>query len=181
MHQLYEAELPLDRLVKAWTGSKRTSQDFEFGKASIEVKSTGAVDASTVTITNTRQLDDTGLEFLLLSRVVLDIRQGTFCTLPALVAQLRTAIQRTAPDVYLEFEEKLLLACYKEEHAEYYSNKTYAERALSFYEVITGFPRLLESDLPTGVTNAKYDLTIEACEPFNRPSEEVLAKLRDLI
>jgi hypothetical protein len=178
---LYKAEIPLDRLIKAWTGSQRTSQDFEFGKISIEVKSTTAVDATTVSITNIRQLDDTGLASLFLNRVVLDVRQGTSHTLPALIEQLRTAIQRTAPEVSLEFEEKLLLARYKDEHAEYYSAKTYTERALLFYEVIAGFPRLLESDLPTGVTKATYELTLEACKPFNLPNKEVLAKIRDLL
>lgn len=181
MNHLYDAGLPLNVVVKAWTGSHRTSQDFEFGKVSIEVKSTTAVDSSVVSVTNIRQLDDTGLEFLFLNRVVLDVRQGTSHTLPALIDRLKIAIQKTAPEVSLEFEEKLFLTSYKDEHAENYANRTYTERALVFYEVKDGFPRLLESDLRVGVTKATYELTLEACKAFKIPNGEVLARMRNLL
>lgn len=178
MSRLFNAGLPIDQLVKAWTGSKRTNQDYEFGDVSIEVKSTAAVDATTVNITNIRQLDETGLELLLLNRVLLDARQGNEHTLPALINTLRGAIAEQAPEMALDFEEKILQAKYRNDHAEHYGNRTYAERALEFYEVREGFPRLLESGLPTGVTKASYEITLENCKPFEQPHEEVFATMR---
>jgi hypothetical protein len=175
---LVNAGLPIDQLVKAWTGSKRTNQDYEFGDVSIEVKSTAAVDATTVSITNIRQLDETGLELLLLSRVLLDARQGNEHTLPILINTLRAAIEQQAPEMTLDFEEKILQAKYRNNHAEHYANRTYAERGLEFYEVREGFPRLVESDLPTGVTKASYEITLENCKPFEQPLEDVFAIMR---
>ena len=178
MSKLYKASVPLNKVVKAWTGSKRTSQDYEFGNASIEVKSSAAVDVTTVNITNVRQLDDAGLDLLLLNRVLLDARQGTEHTLPALIDYLRATIAEQANEMVLDFEEKILRAKYRDQHAEYYANRTYAERALEFYEVRGGFPRLLEGDLPTGVTKASYEITLENCAPFERSAEDVFEVMR---
>ncbi len=178
MSGLYKASVPLSKVVRAWTGSKRTSQDYEFGKVSIEVKSSAAVDSATVNITNIRQLDDTGLDLLLLNRVLLDARQGTEHTLPDLIGYLRATIAEQAHEMVLDFEEKILQTKYRDKHAEHYANRTYAERAMEFYEVREGFPRLLESDLPAGVTKASYEITLENCEPFERTAEDVYEVMR---
>ncbi|MDN7135986.1 PD-(D/E)XK motif protein [Pseudidiomarina terrestris] len=182
MSKLYEAGVPLSSVVKAWTGSKRTSQDYEFDNASIEVKSSAAVSATTVSITNARQLDDTGLDILLLARILFDARQGIEHSLPKLINYLREVITEHAVEVSLDFEEKLLLAKYRDHYAEYYTNRTYSLRALEFYEVKEGFPRLLEFDLPTGITKPSYEIIIENCKAFERSAEytfEVMRKCCD--
>lgn len=178
MARLHATGVPINRLVKAWTGSKRTNQDYEFGDVAIEVKSTTAVDATTVNITNIRQLDETGLELLLLSRILLDARQSRERTLPVLVETLRATIAKQAPEMALDFEEKILQAKYRNVHAAHYASRSYTERALEFYEVREGFPRLLESSLPTGVTKATYEITLEHCKSFERLAEEVFAIMR---
>ena len=179
MASLYQSGIPISHLAKAWTGSRRTNQDYEFGNLSIEVKSTSAVDPTTVDITNILQLDDTGLDALFLCRVLLDARQGNEKTLPILIKFLCSAIATHAPEMELEFEEKVLLTKYRHEHEGHYSNRTYAERALEFYQVMDGFPRLLEIDLPTGVTKASYEITLENCKPFGKMREEVVTLMRN--
>lgn len=178
MSRLHKAHVPLNKIVKAWTGSKRTCQDYEFGNASIEVKSSAAIGPTTVNITNARQLDDTGLDLLLLNYVLLDARQGSQHTLPALVDYMRATINEHANEVLLDFEEKILLAKYRDQHAEYYANRTYSERTLKFYQVQKGFPRLLEDELPLGVTKASYEITLENCKPFERSAEDVFEVMR---
>jgi len=179
MARLNDAGIPIGQIVKAWTGSKRTNQDFEFGDISIEVKSTAAVDATKVNITNIRQLDETGLDLLLLNRILLDARQGVDNTLPALIDSLRLSISDRAPEVALEFEEKILQAKYRNEHAAHYANRSYTERSLDFYEVREGFPRLLKDKLPTGITNATYEITLESCKSFEISSTQAFSDLRN--
>jgi hypothetical protein len=179
MARLNDAGIPIGQIVKAWTGSKRTNQDFEFGDISIEVKSTAAVDATKVNITNIRQLDETGLDLLLLNRVVLDVRQGVDKTLPALIELLRSSISEGAPEVALEFEEKILQAKFRNEHAGHYANRSYTERSLDFYEVREGFPRLLKDKLPVGITNATYEVTLESCKSFEVSSTQAFSALRN--
>lgn len=166
------------KAIKAWTGSKKTSQDYEFGSVAVEVKSSAAVDATRVNITNSRQLDDTGLEYLFLSRVLLDARQGEENTLPGLIGLLRKYIHKNAPEANLDFEEKLLAAGYQDKHADQYSNRTYTERELVFYSVTEGFPRLLVQNLPAGVTKVSYEIALDACHDFIIKSEKVIEALR---
>lgn len=166
------------KTVKAWTGSKKTSQDYEFGSVAVEVKSSAAVDATRVNITNSRQLDDTGLDYLFLSRVLLDARQGKDHTLPDLIDLLRQSISKNSPEANLDFEEKLVAAGYQDKHAEQYSNRTYSERELVFYKVVEGFPRLLVQNLPVGVTKVSYEIALDACHDFIIESEKVIDAVR---
>jgi hypothetical protein len=179
MASLYQSRIPISHLVKAWTGSRRTNQDYEFGGLSIEVKSTAAVDATTVNITNILQLDDTGLDSLFLCHVLLDARQGNEKTLPILIEFLSSAVATHAPEMELDFEEKVLLTKYRREHEGHYSNRSYTERAIEFYQVVDDFPRLLEIDLPTGITKASYEITLQNCKPFVKMREEVVTIMRE--
>lgn len=178
VNKLISAELPVANVVEAWTGSKRTNQDFEFGRASIEVKSTVAVDATNVNITNVRQLDDTGLERLFLARLILDARQGDEHTLPALIDQVRATLQKEAPEKYLMFEEKLIQADYQDKHATHYANRAYSERAIDIYQVDEEFPRLVEAALPTGITKVNYEVSLANCQQFKTDTDKTFAELR---
>jgi len=179
LSKLHEHQVPLACVITAWTGSKKTNQDFEFGDRSVEVKSTAAVDTSSVSITNIRQLDDTGLKFLFLARVVLDARQGSESTLPVLINKLRTLVLKEAPERYVDLEQKLLDAGYRDTQVENYSNRTYAERSVDVYHVAGGFPRILERDPPDGVKNVSYSIDIELCAPHQISTEDAFEKIRE--
>jgi hypothetical protein len=168
----------VSKAIKAWTGSKKTSQDYEFGSVAVEVKSSAAVDATRVNITNSRQLDGTGLDHLFLTRVLLDARQGEDHTLPGLINELRKIVQQRSPEAILDFEEKLLATGYKDKHVDQYSNRTYSERELLFYKVIEGFPRLLIQDLPVGVTKVSYEIALDACHDFLIENEKAIEAVR---
>ncbi|MFK5915641.1 MAG: PD-(D/E)XK motif protein [Woeseiaceae bacterium] len=178
LHYFMISGLNLGKTIKAWTGSKKTSQDYEFGSVAVEVKSSSAVDSSRVNITNSRQLDDTGLIHLFLSRVLLDARQGEEQTLPVLIDTLRMNIQKSSPEASLDFEEKLLAAGYQDKHKEQYSNRTYSERELVFYMVIDGFPRILVQNLPEGITKVSYEIALDACQEFKIDNEKVIEAVR---
>lgn len=165
-------------VVNAWTGSRKTSQDYEFGSVAIEVKSSVAVDATRVNITNARQLDDTGLENLFLSRILFDARQGEEQTLPGLIEKLKHSIQNNSPNVSLEFKEKILASGYHDKHEEYYNNRAYVERELIFYQVIEGFPRVLLQQLVEGVTKVSYEIALDACHDFIIENETVIQAVR---
>jgi len=170
--------LDLGKSIKAWTGSKKTSQDYEFGSVAIEVKTSAAVDATRVNITNSRQLDDTGLNGLYLSRILLDVRQGEKNTLPLLIESLRNNIIKSSPESSLDFEEKLLAAGYQDKHLDQYSNRAYSERELVFYQVIEGFPRLLVKDLLEGITKVSYEISLDACSDFKIENKKVIDSVR---
>ncbi|MFC1680352.1 PD-(D/E)XK motif protein [Pseudomonadota bacterium] len=178
LKQLVQEGIPVGTLCGAWTGSKRTNQDLEFGATSIEVKSSTAVDATRVQITNARQLDDTGLDKLYLARMVFDARQGDAATLPMLVKEMRALLDSAAPEMSLNFEEKLIKAGYLEQHAEHYAGRSYSKRERTFYEVRDDFPRLIEGVLPDGVTKVSYELSLDSCGSFKTDSSLVIQAVR---
>jgi len=45
------------------------------------------------------------------------------------------------------------------------------------YQVRSGFPRLVEIDLPTGVGDVNFAVNLAACEPFAAPVPAMLAAL----
>jgi hypothetical protein len=176
--KFFNEEIDVGSSVRAWTGSRRTSQDFQFNLVSVEVKSSAAVDATTISITNARQLDSTGVEALYLCHILLDARQGIDDTLPKLIEEIRDFINIKAPDQSLDFEEKLIDSGYQDKHIEHYSNRAYSEREIEFYAVKEGFPRLLESDLPTGIIKVSYDLSLETCCDFKVEVKTAIETLR---
>lgn len=178
LYYLSISGIDLGQSIKAWTGSKKTSQDYEFGLVAIEVKTSTAVDATRVNITNSRQLDDTGLDKLYLSRILLDVRQGAENTLPLLIELLRNNILKKSPESSLDFEEKLLAAGYQDKHLEQYSNRAYSERELVFYQIIEGFPRLLVKDLQEGITKVTYEISLDVCSDFKIENKKVIDAVR---
>ena len=178
LHYLSLSGIELGQLLKAWTGSKKTNQDYEFGLVAIEVKTTAAIDTSKINITNLRQLDDTGLDYLLVARISLDARQGTEHTLPCLIGALRREIQETAPEASLSFEEKLLASAYQDKHEEQYKYRSYTERDMAFFKVEKDFPRLTKHNLPDGVIKASYEISSEACRDYIIEKDNVLDIVR---
>jgi hypothetical protein len=152
--------------VKAWTGASKTNQDFEFSRVAIEVKSTASINAKEVSITNIRQLDTTGLDFLYLTRFAFDVRRGNENTLLSIVTDLRDLVSAEAAHLKTVFEQKLLSAGYRDEHAGDYEDRSYTLRNLEFYQVRDDFPRLEENGLPDGVSEVKYHVNLHGCGQY---------------
>lgn len=171
-------EICLGKTIASWTGSNKTNQDYEFGTIALEVKSSVAVDNSTINISNSRQLDDKGLDKLYLARLLFDVRQGETETLPKLIEAIKEIIQEKSPEYMLEFEEKLINAGYLKKHSELYNDRMYAIRNLTFYHIKNDFPRLLESNLPIGVAKVSYQIDLQVCNNFIVESSNVINELR---
>ena len=55
---------------------------------------------------------------------------------------------------------------YQENNIEEYRRWKYSTRKSTIYRVKSGFPRIIENDLPSGVGNVNYDISVEQCESF---------------
>lgn len=175
--KLTENGLEMMPLLNAWTGALRTDQDFQLMRAALEVKTTTSVESDRVKIASARQLDDTGMEMLVLARVSLDERQNGGVSLPTLVDTLKEQARRESAGAQILFEDRLAHAGYKNEHRLSYEPKGYSERSVDFFVIDQGFPRLLESDLPPGVVSIAYDISIASCEAFKVTIGEVSQRI----
>lgn len=157
--------------VQGWKAPQAAHQDFQFTSGALEVKTSVAKQPQSIRITSERQLDDTGISALFLHVVILDEREteGNGATadesLPELVRDLRQKVSCDQSALEL-FEDSLLAAGYLEADAGRYETRRFALRREHTFRVRPGFPRLLESDLPTGIGDVSYGLSLAACKPF---------------
>ncbi len=186
LHVLLARVLPAlgaKRAVAGWRSPHASHQDFQFSAASIEVKTTVAKGPPSVRIASERQLDRVGTRALYLLAVLLDERETdpgvepVGQNLPDLVAQVKLCLAGETLDL---FDDRLLELGYLQADASRYENRRFSLRQERAYRVDDGFPRIVESDLPSGVGEVSYRLELSACEPFAISVDEMLARIGEL-
>jgi len=163
--------------VRGWTGPAG-GHDFQLRGGAIEVKTSSTHRPQTMTISSERQLDDAGIEVLLVAHLSLDVRQHAGQSLPEIVDQVRRVA--AGADVRDELEDRLLDAGYADVHAPHYARTGYVVRDESVYHVSDGFPRIVEDDLPDGVGDVHYKVVIDLCRPFEMTWDAAAAAIAGL-
>jgi len=158
--------------VDSWKGGAAAHQDFQFATASIEVKTTTAKQPQSVRITSERQLDATGAGTLFLHVIVLDEREvrapadsALGQSLPMLILTIRNLVVADSR-AFGVLQDQLFSAGWLDVHAHRYEAWRWTVRIEHTFQVTDEFPRLTESDLPAGVGDVNYALSLDACEPF---------------
>lgn len=164
---------PIDG-VKCWTGPKRTQQDFQFTGCAVEVKTTGTKQHQTLLIASERQLDDTETGTIVLLHLSLDLRQGQGKTLTEMVDSVRSLVTNDAI-AKDELENLLFEVGYLDIHATRYENIGYTIREHNYFKVGENFPRIIESDLRSGVGDVRYTISVAECKHFSISEPEVIA------
>lgn len=162
--------------IKAWTGPKAASQDFQAEGCAIEVKATRSSLPQRIKISSERQLETRNLNRLFLVRFSVDEKPAQGVTLPRAVFQLRTQLL-SHPLVLLDFNNLLTRVGYHDHHESYYLGEEYAIRERFVYDVKEGFPRIIESQLPAGLGKVSYEVDAGSCEPFLISEVSVLDSL----
>ncbi len=149
--------------LMAWTGPSGTAQDFQFGRAAIEVRRRRAPGLSSYKFTASVSSTQTGVDALFLVVVTFDTRQaGPGQTLPGLIDALRSEPHIDSA----VFDDKLLNVGYDDLHRNLYDTIRYTARDIGFYNVAANFPRLVESGLPNGLGHVTYRIATSACESY---------------
>ena len=163
-----------DESVRAWRGPEGAPRDFEVGGVAVETKSSAANEPQLVPVHGERQLDDAGLDALVLLHQSLEILRDAGETLPGIVQAVRALGDGLVEAGTLE--DRLLQSGYVDLHAPVYRRTGYEVRRTSLFLISTGFPRITEADLVDGVGSVRYSLAIDACRAFEADGE-VLARL----
>ena len=185
LHVMREHLLPFlgtETAVFGWKASAAAHQDFQFPGGAVEVKTTTAKQPQSVRITSERQLDDTGVGALFLHVVVLDEREVPVggCVpgenLTALIAQIRSKLS-TDLCALTAFNDRLLERGWLDGCAMRYDGRRWTVRQEFTYRIRPNFPRLVESELPLGVGDVNFALSLAACEQFVAPISEMLTAI----
>jgi hypothetical protein len=163
--------------VAGWTGPLRTNQDFQYPGGAVEVKSTVGAAPGSVTVANERELDDTGTGSLHLVHVSLDERRGgQGRSLNEAVSEIEDSVEHDITARGL-LRERLVHYGYHAHQADLYDEPRYTVRTTGVYRVGAGFPRIVESQLPTGVGAVRYTVALSACEPHRVDENTLTAAL----
>lgn len=163
--------------INAWQGPLGANQDFLFGPLAVEIKTITGNEIDKVRITNARQLDSSGIESLFLRRFAFDFRQGSGRTLPQLVAVLKSALTTKSPDSISVLNDRLLEAGFVEAIPNEFDGWGFTPRKTDAYSITEGFPRLLESSLPSGVSEVSYILNLSSAEKYITPEPIFWSKI----
>lgn len=149
----------IEGAVDAW---QRGKQDFNISETAIEVKTRLQTSRQAVEISSEEQLEPLSGK-LVLNITTLGIGEDGM-SLADLVTSVRNTAESTSPSCLTNLDEKLLESGYIERSE--YTERKFVEVSSRFYEVREGFPRITPSDLHSGVTGVRYQVSIAACAPF---------------
>ena len=130
-----------------------------------------SIASDTISISSIQQLDrlDEGiLKVYFMDKTTSEGAQTV--SLPEQIAKVRERIQtQKLIDI---FDCKLAKAGFFEKDAEQYKDNRYRIAEARCYVVIDTFPRLTKSNVPTGVSQAKYSISIAVLEPYRIQEKE---------
>lgn len=161
-----------DAALAAWTGPDRALRDFELPDTSVEVKTYQGDDSATVFISSPDQLDAVAQRPVYLAAVRLTPSDSHGRTLGEFVACAISVIGPHSPAAGI-LEERLATAGYLAAHAPLYLRRFLAGPVMT-YAVTPGFPRIRSIDVPRGVLNVRFALTLAALAPFQTNATAVI-------
>lgn len=167
--ELISLEQSMDELgeadaVSAWVGPEGADQDFNFHNYWLEVKAV-SIAADSVSIASIQQLDRNDHGILRVYFMDKTSSEGAqTVSLPEKVSAIRGKIQSAR--IADMFSCKLAKAGYFEKDVDHYNDSRYRMAEFRNYSVVDGFPRLTKSNIPTGISQAKYSINLAILESY---------------
>lgn len=157
--------------VDAWLGPERSHQDFIFGNTAVEIKSLSGTERSTVRISSEDQLESLNdALFLRIYRLSSLPDAARAQSLNGIVAAVQAQLGEA--ETVEAFERKL--AAYGYAPLSAYDTPSFVVSQVHSYRIGDEFPRLIRSQLPTGIGRVAYDIRLEIIAPYECKNEDVL-------
>ena len=138
---------PASEAVASWLGPERGYHDFEDESRVVEVKSTIMKEPRKITVNNERQLDDQGIEKLLLFVLTLNLQKKGE-SLPGLIEEIRSMMDDSPTSKSL-LKIKLCHAATDSDSKKY--PLKYKSRKEELFRVTDGFPGLQGSETVSAI------------------------------
>ncbi|MDP2546900.1 PD-(D/E)XK motif protein [Oceanobacter sp. 4_MG-2023] len=161
--ELLEQDKSKDYALQSWLGPEMSHQDFIYGNTSVEIKAISGIERNSVNISSEDQLeslnDNLFLRIYRLSSLsesknaqsLNNIIESVYCTL-------------NDPDDIDNFNEKLSLYGYTP--IAIYDKPCFLVNECRTYKINHDFPRIIRSEISSGLTNVKYDINLESITSF---------------
>lgn len=152
--------------VNAWCGPEGSDQDYLMDTTWTEIK-TVALASTTVKISSLQQLDQE-IDGMLKVYVLEKSTEGPDrVTLPDVVSQIKDILGEE-PQVLDRFEMKLFKYGYRQSDEDEYRKNWFRLVESREYSVTDEFPKLTRKNVPSGVEDCKYEISLLSLESFRR-------------
>ena len=163
LQELIDRQMSSNAAVEAWLGPERSHQDFIFGNTAVEIKSLSGAERSTVRVSSEDQLESLNdALFLRIYRLSSLADAAGARSLNEIVAAVQTRLGKA--DAVEAFDRKLVAHGYAP--VPDYDQPHFVVSDVRSYRVSDGFPRLMRSQLPTGIASVSYDIRLETIAPY---------------
>lgn len=160
-----------DTAIAAWRGPEGAPQDFSINETAVEVKCQSGGTRSVIRINSADQLSPQlpfgYLVVYTLANQTPD-KQGSL-NLNSLISEIRNDIIIASAAGHERFEDLLYMAGYLP--SEIYEEHCFSVVSVKCYQLIEGFPRIVNSSLISGVESVSYDIRLDACTSFQTKPE----------
>lgn len=163
LRSLYQDHLDQKSAIDAWVGPERSHQDFIFGNTAVEVKSLSGRERSTVRISSEDQLESLCDNLFLMIYRLSDM-PGSDSSLS--LNKLVHLIEYELADSSAIEELQKRLTSYGYVEMREYDKPEFVVTSQHAYCVIEGFPRLIRSDLPSGILRLGYEIELEKIKRY---------------
>ena len=161
--ELMDRKMPSNAAVEAWLGSERSHQDFIFGNTAVEVKSLSGAERSSIRISSEDQLESLNdALFLRVYRLSNLADAAGARSLNELVTAVQARLDKA--EAIEAFDRKLVAHGYAP--LPDYDEPCFVVSDVRSYRVADDFPRLMRSELPTGIAKVAYDIRLEAIAQY---------------
>jgi len=154
--------------IKFWQGPEGLPQDFNVNESAIEVKCQSGATSPYIKISSADQLCPQLPEMYLFVVTLGKTSPETTnaINLPRLIFQIRDSLKSEASEQVERFNDLLHLLGYTD--SDPYLDFSYILASEKMFQVTDGFPRICSNELPRGITNLSYSISLLECASFEK-------------
>ncbi len=165
--------LPTSAALESWVAPQEHPQDFQLPHgAAVEIKCRQATSPEMVHISSQWQLHQETLPLFLVVLTVARCEAGNGDSLYSIVQGLRRLMEND-PNTLEAFEVSLFERGYVD-HPDEYGCRHCMLRATQSFQVGQGFPRIVPGELPTGILQVVYTISLPDCLAWEVELDKIL-------
>ncbi|MED5018462.1 PD-(D/E)XK motif protein [Paenibacillus chibensis] len=158
-------------IIEQWEGPTSGRIDFKHSKRGVEIKTAINKLNKTIKISNENQLRLTNaVTSIHLYVCFIEPSKSHGISLHSLVSEIRKKIAGRSDRILLKFNDLLEDLRFKEDD---YTEDYYFVDKVEVYEATVNFPRILQEDLPKGISHVSYSIDLAHCTDFQREVDKV--------
>lgn len=172
---LFESTVGIElQIVQGWRGPDGDQRDIGFNNTRIEVKTQLSTKSIGLKVSSLDQLDDRGNHLNVVLNRVSPSDGGISVT--GLIQKIRIHLTSTRL-AQSEFERKTMLAQFDADNEHCNENFGLDERIV--YDITDSFPRLIPSNVPTGIKSAEYEISGTSITNFQVSWDDMLERINE--